>query len=614
VEGDKVSKYEMLAMNIIKNVGGKENINSLTHCVTRLRFQLKDEAKANDDLIKNLDGIVTLIKSAGQYQVVIGNHVPEVYDEINSQIGVSEQISDDSSKPSGIGATLIDFISGVMLPIFPVLTASGMLKGVLAIISFFGWLNNESGLYLLMSSVSDAIFLFFPVMLGYTSAKKLKFDPFVGAVIGAGLIYPTLQGADLNILGISVNVSYTNTVLPIILSTILASFVYKWLMKVVPDVIKSFVVPMVTIGLITPLGFMLIGPAANTISDWLVAIIMGIYSFSPIIAGLMIGGLWQLLVVFGVHMGLVAVGILQVTGGNPTPIFALMFPVSFAQTAVVFAIWMKTKDKKLKSLALPAWISGIFGVTEPAIYGITLPRVKYFIISCIFGALSSAYLGYTGVLQYQLAGMGIFAVPGFLDISISVGMTLLYLSISLLIALVPTFFVTYFLYKDEVESVEEEAIIISEKSEKTSIFSPIKGEVLPLSQASDEAFASGALGKGVVIIPEEGKVYAPIDGTVTMIFPSLHAVGLTSVSGIELLIHIGMNTVELNGEGFSVYIEKGQKVTKGDLLLEFDMEVIQKNGYSLETPVVITNSQDFKEVVEKTSSITDEDGILIAVL
>lgn len=607
-------KYEQLVTNIVENIGGKANINSLTHCVTRLRFQLKDESKANDEVIKNMDGVVTLMKSAGQYQVVIGNHVPDVYDEVLLQTGISGDLETVEKKKMSIGAQLIDFVSSVMNPILAVMMASGMIKGLLAIIQFGGWINTEGGLYALFNGLGDALFYFLPVLLGYTTAKKLKIDPFVGLIIGAALMYPTLQGVDLNIVGMNINVTYTSTVLPVIFTTLLASYLYKSLNKVIPDVIKTFVVPMITLMIAVPVGFMAVGPVANSVSDWIANVIMSIYSFSPILAGLIIGASWQVLVIFGIHMGLVAVAIVQMVSGNPTPIFALSGAASFAQTAVVFAIWLKTKNRKLKNLALPAWISGIFGVTEPAIYGITLPRIKFFVISCIGAALGGAYAGFSGILYYQMAGMGIFAFPGYFGGDMSVATAMLHFITSIGIAMLFSFTATFILYKDEaVNESDSIASKLGNMGSRELIKAPIKGEIMPLNTIEDEAFSLGILGKGIAILPEEGKVFSPVDGTVTTLFPTLHAIGLTGDNGLQVLIHIGMDTVQLGGEGFIAHVKQDEHVKKGQLLLEFDIDLIKEHGFSIITPVVITNSNDLVSVEEtKAKKVAINDDLLVA--
>lgn len=584
-----MGKYNDLAKTILQYVGGKENVESLTHCVTRLRFQLVDESLANDDALKNLDGVVTVIKSSGQYQVVIGNHVKDVYNDVCEVGGISSQMSASSSRDKTLKEKCFDFITGIFMPQIAVMTAAGMFKGVLALVVYFGWLNEASGLYTLLSAIADAMFLMMPVIVGYTSAIKMKMDGFLGMVIGCALVYPTIQGIDLDILGMTINATYTSTVLPIILTNALAALMYKHLNKIVPDVVKTFVVPMLILMIAVPLGFVVIGPLANQISTIILDGIMSAYQISPILAGLLIGGFWQVLVVLGVHSVIAVTAIITLASGQPTPIFALNFCVSFAQLAVVFAIWLKTKDQKLKNLALPAWISAIFGVTEPAIYGITLPRIKQFVISCIGGALGSAYLGLQNIVYYQLAGMGIFAIPGFINADGDTGAILFHVIVALIITMVFSFIASYMTYHDEHKNVEE-------KTDTNEIYAPIEGEIIPLKEVKDEAFSSELLGKGVCILPANGDVYAPVTGTVTNLFPTLHAVGITTDDYVEVLIHIGMDTVNLKGEGFQAFVQQGDYVTKGQKLITFDYQKFEELNINLQTPVVITNSQDFKNI------------------
>lgn len=605
-------KYEELAANIIKYVGGKENINSLTHCVTRLRFQLKDEQKANDDQIKNLDGVITLMKSAGQYQVVIGNQVPDVYKEVVRQTGLSDIAAEHTEKKKmGIAASFMDFVTGLMTPILAVMTACGMIKGIMSIVQAFGLIAPKSDLYTLLNAVGDSLFYFFPVFLGYTTAKKMKIDPFVGAAIGAGLMYPTLQGVNLNILGIKINVTYSSTVIPVVLTTVAASFLFKWLQSFIPEVIRTFFVPMITLMISIPTGFLLIGPFANLLSNTLANWIMAIYKLSPLIAGIVIGAGWEIMVLFGIHMGLIAVALVQFAAGQPTPVFSLAGSASFAQTATVFAIWLKTKNKKLKEIALPAWISGIFGVTEPAIYGVTLPRIKYFVISCIGAGLGGAYAGLSGLLAYQMGGMGIFSYPMFYGGHMNVVQATLHFSISILIAMAFSFIATITLFKDNKSIKPLQNKNYSSVPTEEKILTPVRGHVVPLSQVDDEAFSLGVLGKGVAIDPAEGKVYAPVTGTVTTLFPTLHAIGLTSDKGVQILIHIGMNTVNLNGKGFTAHVKQGDRVTQGQLLMDFDMVAIKAAGYSLLTPVIVTNSKDLKKIEETKKSQVAKDEELI---
>lgn len=601
-----MGKYTQLAKEIIQNVGGKENVISLSHCVTRLRFVLKDESMANDDILKNMDGVVTVMKSAGQYQVVIGNHVHDVYEDVCQVAGISGDIKIEESDNKSFKDKFFDMVTGIFMPSLAVMTGAGMLKGFLALFVFFGWMSDQSGIYTLIYDIADALFTFMPVVIGYTSAKKFNMDPMLGLAIGAGLMYPGLQNIDLSVFGYTINVSYTGTVLPVIITNALAAFVYKRLNKIIPDVIKTFFTPLIVLTVATPIGFLIIGPVANMISEFLLNGILKVYGFSPVIAGLLIGGLWQVMVIFGVHTIFAITAIVTLMSGAPTPIFSLNYCASFAQTAVVFAIWLKTKDQKLKDIALPAWISGLCGVTEPAIYGVTLPRMKQFVISCIGSALGAMYLGFVDVLFYQMAGMGIFATPGFIQNGGNTGVTLMHVGVSLIISMGFSFIASYLTYKDE--NSEKQTI-----HNEVDILSPIEGEIVALSEVKDEAFSSEALGKGVCIIPTGHKVVAPVSGTVTNLFPTLHAIGITSDDGVEVLIHIGMDTVNLNGQYFKAYVKQGDSVKVGQSLVEFDREELLKLNINLQTPVVITNTNDMQSVEPCESKEVNTQDIILKI-
>ena len=594
-------KYEELVDFIIKNIGGKENVISLTHCVTRLRFQLKDEAKANDEALKSHDGIITVMHTAGQYQIVIGNHVGDVYETILPKLGLNGEVVETKNKTS-LKDKFVDLVSSIFMPVIGMLCACGMIKGLNTILSFTGLYSSTSGLYTLINAIGDSVFYFFPVVIGYTSAKKFKLTPFVGMVIGLALCYPTINGTDLSILNFKMNVSYTSTVLPVILTVAVAAPMERMLNKFIPDVIKSFLTPMIVILISTILGYMIIGPVANTVAGWLSDGILNIYSISPVLAGIVFGGLWQVFVAFGVHITFIVLAIMNLAAGHPDPILSLQAFVAFSQTAVVLAIFLKTKQKKLKSLCFPAIISGVFGVTEPAIYGITLQRLPMVIISCIGGALSGAYAAFAGLKYQQMAGMGIFEMPAMFPQN-GTGAAMIQCVIASAFAIIPTFIAAYVFYKDD----QEDSVGKGGVSEE--IAQPIKGEKIPLSQVKDDAFSQGVLGKGIAIIPSEGKVYAPFDGTVVTLFPTKHAIGIVSDGGCEILIHIGMNTVQLNGKYFKSYIHQGDRVTKGQLLVEFDIEHILQEGYNLETPVIVTNTKDYSDI---NTNVNDHNIALIA--
>ena len=625
-----MSKYENLAKEILENVGGKENINSLTHCVTRLRFRLKDESKANDEALKNNPGVVTVMKSAGQYQVVIGNHVPLVYADVCELAGISngtQQVEEEA--PQGLFNKLIDIISGCFQPILGPLCAAGIIKGLNALLVFIlGSSFNNSGTYMILNAIGDSIFNFLPIILGYTAAKKFNVNVIVGMIIGATLCYPTIQTDTLSAAGKAIGTlpfigsyytkfigipfvsgNYTSTVVPVICIVALAAQIQKIAKKFVPEMLQNFFVPFFVLIISLPIGLLVIGPVVSLLTTVLSNMFAGLYAFSPIVTAFVIGALWRCLVIFGLHWALVPMAMVNIGNLGYDTILPGMLGTTFAATGVLAAMYLKLKDENKKALAIPGVISAFCGVTEPAIYGFLLPEKTPFVFSCIGGAVGGAIMGTVAVKQYVIGGLGIFSVVNFISPKGNATGMIVSL-IAGAVSLVVGFVLTMIFYKTNDQQVENKEVT---KLEEETILAPIKGEVKPIEESSDAAFASGALGKGVVILPEEGKVYAPVTGTVTVLFPSLHAIGITSDAGIELLIHIGINTVQLNGEGFTAHIKQGDQIKQGQLLVEFDMNKIKEAGYTLETPVLVTNYADLKEVKNTNASSVQLQETLIEV-
>lgn len=625
-----MSKCENLAKEILENVGGKENINSLTHCVTRLRFRLKDESKANDEALKNNPGVVTVMKSAGQYQVVIGNHVPLVYADVCELAGISngtQQVEEEA--PQGLFNKLIDIISGCFQPILGPLCAAGIIKGLNALLVFIlGSSFNNSGTYMILNAIGDSIFNFLPIILGYTAAKKFNVNVIVGMIIGATLCYPTIQTDTLSAAGKAIGTlpfigsyytkfigipfvsgNYTSTVVPVICIVALAAQIQKIAKKFVPEMLQNFFVPFFVLIISLPIGLLVIGPVVSLLTTVLSNMFAGLYAFSPIVTAFVIGALWQCLVIFGLHWALVPMAMVNIGNLGYDTILPGMLGTTFAATGVLAAMYLKLKDENKKALAIPGVISAFCGVTEPAIYGFLLPEKTPFVFSCIGGAVGGAIMGTVAVKQYVIGGLGIFSVVNFISPKGNATGMIVSL-IAGAVSLVVGFVLTMIFYKTNDQQVENKEVT---KLEEETILAPIKGEVKPIEESSDAAFASGALGKGVVILPEEGKVYAPVTGTVTVLFPSLHAIGITSDAGVELLIHIGINTVQLNGEGFTAHIKQGDQIKQGQLLVEFDMNKIKEAGYSLETPVLVTNYADLKEVKNTNASSVQLQETLIEV-
>lgn len=624
------SKYDGLARIIIQNVGGKSNVISLAHCITRLRFKLKDESKANTDILKATDGIITVMQSGGQYQVVIGNHVPDVFEAVNRIGKLAQSDSDEEPEaPKSAGAALIDIISGIFQPILGVLSAAGIIKGMLALFAFFGWMNTDGGTYGTLYSVADGFFYFLPIILGYTAAEKFKANKFMGMAIGAALCYPAMvnlsTGSVLGtifagsifqtsyystFLGIPVLLpasGYPSSVVPIIASVFFAAKLEKFWKKIIPDVIKLFIVPTLTLAIIVPLTYLVIGPISTILCSIIGAAFQAIYNIpvlGGLVAGLAIGALWQILVIFGLHWGLVPLSMINYNSIGYDFILSPFFAASFAQSMVVLAIYLKTKDKKLKTIALPAFISGMFGVTEPAIYGVTLPKKKPFIISCIGACIGGGIIGFTNVRSYVMGGLGLFGLPSYINTKTNDASSMYWVLIGTVTAMIVSFVLTWLLYKDEETApLDKQQEPAPKTAAHTIISAPLQGEVIELSAVSDEVFASGVLGQGAAILPTEGKIYAPADGTIENLAETLHAIAFHTDSGADILMHIGKNTVELNGKHFKASVKTGDHVQKGDLLLEFDQKAIQDAGYDLTTPITIVNFSQYLDILptqEKT--------------
>lgn len=627
-----MGKYHDLAEKIVANVGGKENINSLTHCITRLRFKLKDEAKFNEDVLKNMDGVVTTMKSGGQYQVVIGNHVPLVYADVLEVAGITGEAGEDVEEEKGnLFNRLIDLISGCFQPFLGALTAGGMMKGFNALFLYLKLYEAGTGTDLFFTAAGDAIFYFMPIVIGLTAARKFKVADFTGIAIGMAMVYPTIQasalGAGKPIMTLFANTilespvfikvfglpiianNYTSSVVPVILVIWFASKIQKLAKKAIPEMLQTFLVPMFTIMISVFFGFLVIGPVITFLTNILGSGFTALYEFSPVLMSVAVGFFWQALVIFGLHWSLIPLAMINLSTLGFDIILAASFSASFAQTAVVLAMFFKLKDKKLKELAIPAVISGLFGVTEPAIYGLSLPKKKPFLISMIGAAVGALITGLFGAKMYMMGGLGIFGFVSYINKGDISSMITQFIAVG--VAMVFSFVATMLFWKDE-EVTEKTEVQDAMGVRKEVVTSPVQGNMMPLETAKDEAFAQGALGKGVLIHPTVGEVVAPFDGTVMTLFPTKHAIGLVSDNGLELLIHIGLDTVQLDGKYFESFVEQGTKVKRGDKLVTFDIEAIEKAGYSVETPVIVTNTADYLDIIEtdKQSDVGNSDELL----
>lgn len=633
-----------LALGIIEHVGGEENIQTVTHCATRLRMTLRNNQKANKDAVNNLDGVISVITQNGQFQIVIGNNVNQVYKSLLDQTNLDQRSdsdvkTNDSANDQGRVAKVLDIISGIFVPIIPVLAGSGMLKAFLIILSFVGWLNPETQTYQLLNIISDAGFYFLPLLLAHSASIKFKTHPYVSMAIGGVLLHPSFQAmiqtaketsGSIELFGLPVGlVSYSSSVIPIILVIWALSYIEPVVDRIVPSVLRVFGTPFIIFLLVSPIALIVIGPLGAYLGDGLAFVLGWIDGYASWLIPTIVGTFTPLLVMVGMHYALVSVGINSLANSGFESIAGPGMLVSnIAQGGAVLALSLKTKDKKLKSLSISTGISAILGITEPALYGVELQNRRTLISAMIGGGVGGLFLGVMRVVRYVQVPPSIIGLTGFIG---GEGLSNLYFAIiGSIIAFIVGFVMQLILGMDKKETSRLEQVTndFDEEIEKTenntvnevrkldkpmTVNAPLKGQAVQLSEVPDEVFASGALGQGGAIKPSDGKVYAPFDGEITAQFPTNHAIGLTSNEGVEVLIHCGLETVSLNGEGFTVHVQQGQSVKTGDLLLTMDLDYIRTHDLDTITPIIVTNTDQYHQVDLVVENIVQhgEDFIVI---
>ena len=623
--------YENLAKSILEKVGGEQNVSNLTHCATRLRFNLKDNTKANTDAMKALNGVMGVVEKGGQYQVIIGNDVNNVYKEIMkiSNLEGKENSSEevDDRKPI---AKVIDTITGIFTPILPAITAAGMMKAVLALLSAFKLLTADSQTYQVINFMADAAFYFLPILLASSAAKKFKCNQYLAMMLGGMLLHPTFvsmvnnakeAGTSIGVFGLPISLaSYSSSVLPIILGVWFMSYVEPIADKISPKAIKFFTKPLIT-ALVTGIVLLVaIGPIGYIVSDKVGLAIKTLESYASWLVPTLIGGLTPLLVMTGTHYGLIPIGINnRMTMGYDTIIYPGMLASNVAQGGAALAVAFKTKNSEIKQLASSAGITGVCGITEPALYGVNLRFKTPLYAAMIGGAVGGLFLGIFRVCNYSGGSPGFLTLPSYIGGESM--MNFVYACIGAVISVVVSFVACLALYKDPKEENTKEEVVVKEEEaskkplvNKITVASPIKGEIVPLNKVNDETFASEMMGKGVAINPKEGKVLSPINGKVQMLFKTKHAIGLKSDEGAEILIHIGMDTVQLEGKHFTAHVKDGDTVKIGDTLVEFDMEAIKNEGYELVTPIIVTNTMDYLEVISSEKKEVNPGETIISII
>lgn len=585
--------YSKTAAGVLQGVGGEDNIRSLVHCATRLRFVLKDEAKADAAAVKAVPGVVTVAQAGGQYQVVIGNDVPEVYaaiGKISSFGGGHDDGAVDEGPKGNLFNRFITMISAIFTPLLWALAGTGLLKAFLAAAVTFGWIDPATSTYAVLNALSDAFINFLPLALAFTAARYFKANEFTAFAIAAALLYPTitpLVGAEgLTFFGIPFTmVTYVSSVIPIIVIVWLQSYAEKFLYAKLPGAVRRFITPMIVVLVGVPIVFVVIGPISAILSGYLGEGIGWVFENAPWAGGAIMGGFWQVFVIFGLHWGLVPLFTLEYQTTGQILLIGPVFAAVLAQAAAVAGVWVRARNKNLKSLAAPATLSGFLaGITEPAIYGINLPLKRPFAFGIVGGVVGGAVIAIGGAFSTA------FVVPSGLALPALFGNgDMVLLGIGLAAAIVIPFLLTVIV--GFTEPAEPEAAAAPATGNDVVVLSPLDGTVVPLSETPDAAFAEGSLGQGVAIKPRSGAVYAPFDATIAAAFPTGHAIGLRHADGAELLIHIGIDTVKLAGAHFDVKVTTGQQVSAGDLLVEFDGDAIERAGYDLITPIVVTNGE-----------------------
>lgn len=604
--------YQAIAKEILKDVGGKDNIVDVTHCYTRLRFILKDTKQANKEALLQTEGVISVVESGGQYQVVLGNKVAHVYNALEPLLAQQLTTKTSTKEKNSLGNRILNTVAAIFTPVVPAIAASGMLKGILAIAvmvanNFYQVDLKPLNTYIILSAASDALFYFMPVILGYSAAKVFKTNEYIAMVIGATLCYPTIvslmtEESAVTLFGLHVTkANYVSTVIPIILAIFMLAYVQRFLEKVIPEVLKIIMVPTLSLLLMIPATLLLFGPIGIYLGDgvnWLYYYIM---NFSPILLGGFIGGIWCVLVIFGAHRGLVPIGINDVARTGRQNLLAFAGAANFSQAGAAFGVFVRTKNKDLKAVAASATVTALFGITEPAIYGANLRLKKPMIYAVASGAAGGALMGWGGSYGTAFANQGLLTIPVYAEAGTKAFICYL---LGCGIAFFGAFLLTIFLGFNDLpldESRQEPGLKTEAGTvkEKQRIQAPVQGQLVSLDQINDEVFASQQMGKTLAIYPTEEQIVSPGNGQVTALYPTHHAIGLKLDNGAEILLHIGINTVELKGRGFETFVKVGERVRLGQKLLSFDKQIIQAAGYEPTVLVIVTNTAEMA-VIETT--------------
>ena len=630
--------FKQLASTILENVGGKENVKSVVHCATRLRFTLFDSSKANKEVLGKTKGVLKVVDAGGQFQIVIGPDVPQVYQEVVAlgNFETSAPVEDAKAEADDNRSKLskvLEGIASIFQPVIPAICGAGLLKAVLALCSVLKWIDTSGQTYIILNAMSDSAFYFLPILLAQSCAKKFKCNQGTAMALAGLLVYPTfialLKGEEavkiFNLIPVT-KATYTSSVIPIILGVWFMSYVEHFVQKYCPKAVKFFFVPFFSLVIGGVVTICALGPIGAWLSNLIQLFFSWLKGVAPWLVPTVVGITSPLLVMTGTHYGLIPIGTNNLaTVGHDAVVGPGMLVSNVAQGAAGLAVAVRSKDPEVKQLASSGGITGVLGITEPVLYGINLKYTYPLYAAMIGGGVGGLFLGLTGVERFGAGSPGLLVLPVYLptEQALEAGFTMsnFYCAVvGVVIAMVVSFVSCYIMYgiwekkgnTEAIETTSTEPTTVQEVVTDTNddvICAPCKGEVVALSDVKDEVFSSGAMGKGVAINPSEGKIYSPCDGTISVFFPTGHAIGLQATNGAEVLIHVGMDTVNLNGKGFTPKAKAGDTVKKGQLLLEVDLDEIKNAKLSAITPVIITNTADMKDVIAtdaKTANVGDK--------
>ena len=603
----QVRDYNKLAHDIIHEVGGAQNIVNATRCATRFRLVLKETPAGAKEKIAEMPGVITVVENNGQFQVVIGTHVGDVYAAAAEILHLDENAEEVELPKQSVVNRIIATMSAVFAPFVYILAAAGLLQGALILITMAAPNFTNTGTYEVLSFMSWTPFTFLPIFIAVTASKHFKCNTFIAILCCCALVNPSwaemasriADGETIRFLGIKLSeTTYTSTVLPPLLLVWILSYLERFIEKKLPDTFKALLTPMICFIIMVPATILVLGPVSAVTANGIAKGYNFLAATAPALAGAIIGGLWQVVVIFGVHWGITPVNLANFAMNGHDTFQAFQTIAVVAQVAAAFGVFIKSKNKEFKGVALSAGVTGLFGITEPTIYGVTLRLKKPFICGCAGGAIGAVVMSFFHSAYYAYAGLpGPLTIVNAIskDAPMSFPGEVIGCAVAAVIAIVLIQIVGF----DDPASKTENAV--ADTTAAKTVDSPLTGQIIPLSEVNDPVFSSEAMGKGCAVIPLEGKVFAPFDGTIVGLLDSHHAVGMESENGIEILIHVGMDTVKLGGKHFTCHIEDGQQVKKGQLLLEFDMDAIKAEGYEIVTPVIITNSDEFTEITAEVA-------------